>query len=553
MAKAASAILLRIRQLNWPTPWVVATLLLVAVFISPILAVFAAATGDSDQLWSHLATTVLPRYVSNTVTLAAGVGVIALLFGVSSAWLVSRYEFPGRRWMEWILLLPAAVPAYIVAYTYTDFLEYAGPVQSLLRDMFGWNSARDYWFPEIRSMGGAILVMGAVLYPYVYLMARTAFLLTPASLYETALVAGRDVFWSVALPLARPAIVAGLALVLMEALSDFGTVEYFAIETLTLGIFNVWLGMNNLAAAAQIACLSFVFVLALLAVEIIARSHRQFVDTGRRPTPISAQRLYGWRGWGCLFACLIPVIVGFVVPVGVLLGFVVRGYSLSLDSAVLSAIQNSLFLAGTTAVVVMSTATFMVLVCTYRGNTFLRQAAAIASVGYAFPGTILAIGVVTVTGALDWFLGGVLDSIFGFGQEGLLAGTLILIILACSTRFQAIGYGAMTSGQQRLPPNLMHASRTLGRTFGESLREIILPLLAKSFIAGGLLVFVDVMKELPMTLLLRPFNFETLATYVYQFAKDELLEEAALPALVIVLTGILPVVIMNAALRRITR
>ena len=553
MAKAASAILLRITQVGWPTSWVVATLFLVAVFISPILAVFAAATGDSNELWSHLANTVLPRYVSNTVILAAGVGTIALLFGVSTAWLVSRYEFPGRRSMEWILLLPAAVPAYIVAYTYTDFLEYAGPVQSLLRDMFGWRSARDYWFPEIRSMGGAILVMGAVLYPYVYLMARTAFLLTPASLYETALVAGRDVFWSVALPLARPAIVAGLALVLMEALSDFGTVEYFAIETLTLGIFNVWLGMNNLAAAAQIACLSFIFVIALLAVEIIARSRRQFVDTGRRPTPISAQRLHGWRAWVCLLACIIPVLVGFVIPIGVLLGFVVRGYSLSLDSAVISAIQNSLFLAGTTAVVVMSTATFMVLVCTYRGNTFLRQAAAVASVGYAFPGTILAIGVVTVTGALDWFLGGILDSMFGFGQEGLLAGSLILIILACSTRFQAIGYGAMTSGQQRLPPNLMHASRTLGRTFGESLREIILPLLAKSFIAGGLLVFVDVMKELPMTLLLRPFNFETLATYVYQFAKDELLEEAALPALVIVLAGILPVVIMNAALRRITR
>ncbi|MAI48188.1 MAG: iron ABC transporter permease [Hyphomicrobiaceae bacterium TMED74] len=553
MAKAASAILLRITQVSWPTSWVVATLFLVAVFISPILAVFAAATGDSNELWSHLANTVLPRYVSNTVILAAGVGTIALLFGVSTAWLVSRYEFPGRRSMEWILLLPAAVPAYIVAYTYTDFLEYAGPVQSLLRDMFGWRSARDYWFPEIRSMGGAILVMGAVLYPYVYLMARTAFLLTPASLYETALVAGRDVFWSVALPLARPAIVAGLALVLMEALSDFGTVEYFAIETLTLGIFNVWLGMNNLAAAAQIACLSFIFVIALLAVEIIARSRRQFVDTGRRPTPISAQRLHGWRAWVCLLACIIPVLVGFVIPIGVLLGFVVRGYSLSLDSAVISAIQNSLFLAGTTAVVVMSTATFMVLVCTYRGNTFLRQAAAVASVGYAFPGTILAIGVVTVTGALDWFLGGILDSMFGFGQEGLLAGSLILIILACSTRFQAIGYGAMTSGQQRLPPNLMHASRTLGRTFGESLREIILPLLAKSFIAGGLLVFVDVMKELPMTLLLRPFNFETLATYVYQFAKDELLEEAALPALVIVLAGILPVVIMNAALRRITR
>lgn len=553
MANAASAILLRIRQANWPTSWVVATLLLVIVFISPILAVFAAAIGDSNELWSHLATTVLPRYISNTVILAIGVGAIALLFGVSSAWLVSRYEFPGRRWMEWILLLPAAVPAYIVAYTYTDFLEYAGPVQSLLRDLFGWSSARDYWFPEIRSMGGAILVMGAVLYPYVYLMARTAFLLTPASLYETALVAGRDVFWSVALPLARPAIVAGLALVLMEALSDFGTVEYFAIETLTLGIFNVWLGMNNLAAAAQIACLSFLFVLALLAVEIVARSRRQFVDTGRRPTPISARPLHGLQGWGCLLVCIVPVLIGFFVPVGVLLGFIVRGYSLALDGAVIAAIQNSLFLAGTTAIVVMTTATFMVLVCTYRGNVFLRQAAAVASVGYAFPGTILAIGVVTITGALDWMLGGLLDSLFGFGKEGLLAGSLVLIILACSTRFQAIGYGAMTSGQQRLPPNLMHASRTLGRTFGQSLREIILPLLAKSFIAGGLLVFVDVMKELPMTLLLRPFNFETLATYVYQFAKDELLEEAALPALVIVLTGILPVVIMNAALRRITR
>ncbi len=529
------------------------TLLLVVIFVSPILAVFAAATGDSNDLWTHLAGTVLPRYVGNTLVLAAGVGLIALVFGVSSAWLVTRFEFPGRRWLEWMLLLPAAVPAYIVAYTYTDFLEYAGPVQSLLRDVFGWTSARDYWFPEIRSMGGAVLVMGAVLYPYVYLMARTAFLLTPASLFETAMVAGRDVFWSVALPLARPAIAAGLALVLMEALSDFGTVEYFAIETLTLGIFNVWLGMNNLAAAAQIACLTFLFIIALLAIEIVARSRRQFMDTGRRPQPIQARRLTGLQGWSCTLVCLTPVTIGFLVPVGVLLGFILRGYSLSLDAAVLDAIGNSLFVAGTTAIVVMSTATFMVLICAYRGNTFLRQAAAVASVGYAFPGTILAIGVVTVIGAVDWVLANALDSVFGIGRDGVLAGSLVLIILACSTRFQAIGYGAMTSGQQRLPPNLVHASRTLGRTFGESLREVILPLLAKSFIAGGLLVFVDVMKELPMTLLLRPFNFETLATYVYQFAKDELLEEAALPALVIVLSGIIPVIVMNAALRRITR
>lgn len=553
MANGTAAILYQIKQVRRPSLWVVATLLLVAIFISPIVAVFAAATGDSNDLWSHLASTVLPRYVGNTLVLAIGVGVVALLFGVSSAWLVTRFEFPGRRWIEWMLLLPAAVPAYIVAYTYTDFLEYAGPVQGLLRDVFGWTSARDYWFPEIRSMGGAVLVMGAVLYPYVYLMARTAFLLTPATLFETAMVAGRDIFWSVALPLARPAIAAGLALVLMEALSDFGTVEYFAIETLTLGIFNVWLGMNNLAAAAQIACLTFVFIIALLALEIIARSRRRFMDTGKRPHPLRARQLHGWQAWGCTLACLLPVIVGFMVPVGVLLGFILRGYSLSLDSAVVAAIANSLLIAATTAFVVMSTATFMVLVCSYRGTPLLRQSAALASVGYAFPGTILAIGVVTIVGAVDWLLAGVLSSLFGIGREGLLAGSLVLIILACSTRFQAIGYGAMTSGHQRLPPNLMHASRTLGRTFGQSLREVILPLLAKSFIAGGLLVFVDVMKELPMTLLLRPFNFETLATYVYQFAKDELLEEAALPALVIVISGILPVIIMNAALRRITR
>lgn len=553
MANATAAIVKQLKHVRWPSPWVPVTLVLVAIFLSPILAVFAAATGDSNDLWSHLASTVLPRYIGNTLMLATGVGLVALFFGVSSAWLVTRFEFPGRRWIEWMLLLPAAVPAYIVAYTYTDFLEYAGPVQSMLRDAFGWQSARDYWFPEIRSMGGAVLVMGSVLYPYVYLMARTAFVLTPASLFETAMVAGRDVFWSVALPLARPAIAAGLALVLMEALSDFGTVEYFAIETLTLGIFNVWLGMNNLPAAAQIACLTFLFVIALLAVEIIARSRRRFMDTGKRPHPLQAKELTGWQSWGCTFACLVPVFVGFVIPVGVLLGFILRGYSLALDAAVLAAIGNSLFVAGTTALLVMSTATFMVLVCTYRGTALLRQAAAIASVGYAFPGTILAIGVVTVIGAVDWFLAGVLGSVFGLGEGGLLAGSLVLIILACSTRFQAIGYGAMTSGQQRLPPNLMHASRTLGRTFGESLREIILPLLAKSFIAGGLLVFVDVMKELPMTLLLRPFNFETLATYVYQFAKDELLEEAALPALVIVLSGIVPVIVMNAALRRIAR
>lgn len=534
-------------------PWKLVTLFLVAIFLAPIVAVFFAAAGDSGGLWSHLFETVLPRYVANTLVLMIGVGLVAILFGVSTAWIVNSYEFPGRRVMEWMLLLPAAVPAYLVAYTYTDFLEYAGPVQGALRDLFGWQSARDYWFPEIRSMGGAMLVIGAVLYPYVYMMARTAFMLTPGSLLETSKVAGQNTFWFVALPLARPAIVAGLALVLMETLSDFGTVEYFAIETLTLGIFNVWLGMNSLPAAAQIAIVSFLFIIALLVVELMARANRRYMDTTKRSVPLPPEKLSGWRALACFAVCLTPICVGFVLPVGVLLSFVISGQSVGFDTAVTQATLNSITIAAAVALVVMSVATFMALVSSYQSGVVVRRATALASIGYAFPGTILAIGVVTAGGAFDAAMASLLGTIFGITFPGLFTGSIALVVLACAVRFQAIGYGAMTSGLERLPPNMLHASRTLGCTFGETVRVVILPLVQKSFIAGGLLVFVDVMKELPMTLLLRPFNFETLATYVYQFAKDELLEEAALPALLIVLAGIPPIVFMNAALRRLTR
>lgn len=534
-------------------PWTIATLVLVAVLVAPILAVFAAAMGDSAGLWQHLFATVLPRYVANSLILMAGVGCVALVFGITTAWIVTVYEFPARRLVEWMLLLPAAVPAYLVAYTYTDFLEYAGPVQGALRDLFGWQSARDYWFPEIRSMGGAMLVIGAVLYPYIYMMARTAFLLTPASLFETGKASGRNIFWAVGLPLARPAIVAGLALVLMETLSDFGTVEYFAIETLTLGIFNVWLGMNNLPAAAQIAVVAFLFIIALLVVELMARANRRYTDTTKRSVPLPPEPMTGWRGALCLAVCLIPILIGFVLPVGVLLNFVLSGLSIGFSDTVIRAALNSLTIAGVTALLVMSAATFMAMASAYQAGPLVRKATAFASIGYAFPGTILAIGVVTAGGAVDGVFAAIFERAFGIAYTGWLTGSIAIVVLACVVRFQAIGYGAMTSGLERLPPNLLHASRTLGTTFAGTLRTVILPLIMKSFIAGGLLVFVDVMKELPMTLLLRPFNFETLATYVYQFAKDELLEEAALPALLIVAAGIPPIVIMNAALRRLAR
>lgn len=553
-AEGAATSARRRRRFKFPkfNIWRFVSFLLTAVLLGPILAVFVAAAGDSAGLWPHLLDTVLPDYLLNTATLAVGVGCVSLVFGVSSAWAVSRYEFPGRRWLEWMLLLPAAVPAYLIAYTYVDFLEYAGPVQGAFRDLFGWSSARDYWFPEIRSMGGGAFVMGAVFYPYVYMLARVGFMQTSASYFEVGMLAHRNLFWSVALPLARPAIAAGLAPVLMETVSDFGTVEYFAIQTLTLGIFNVWLGMNNLAAAAQIASLAFLLVFMLLAWESIARARRRFTDHTRRSAPLRREQLTGWAGWMRAMVCTIPILAGFALPVIILLDFIIAGYSLALTDVVLAAAWNSLLLAGTVAVFVMITATVLGVTGAYLPGRGLRRLTALGSVGYAFPGTILAIGVVTAGGAVDGVIADGLG-IFGISYSGWLTSGFGLVALACVIRFQAIGYGAVASGLERLPANMMEASRTLGRGFGASLRLVIAPLIATPLLAGGLLVFVDVMKELPMTLLLRPFNFETLATYVYQFAKDELLEEAALPALAIVVTGIAPVLLMNAAIQRAAR
>ena len=532
--------------------WTLLTLALCVILASPIAAVFSAAAGDTGGLWQHLFTTVLPRYVTNTLVLMVGVAVLTLVIGVSTAWIVTRWDFPGRRILEWSLLLPAAVPAYIVAYTFTDFLEFAGPLQTALRETFGWQTKLDYWFPEIRSMPGAIIVLGLALYPYVYIMTRTAFRLTPGSLFEVASLHNRRLFVSTALPLARPAMVAGVALALMETISDFGTVEYFSIETLTLGIFNVWLGMNSLPGAAQIAVFAFLFVIVLLVLEAYSRGRRHYSDTGRRHTSLTPIRTSGLHAGVCAAICAAPVILGFLFPVVILLGFVIQGYSIDNYAKIVEVAFNSLLIAASVAIMVMAAATVMTVEGIFHRNRLVRALTALASTGYAFPGTILAIGVVTFAGMVDDGLQVVLEGIFGLSYGGI-TGTLTLVLIACMVRFQAIGYGAMSAGVRRMPPNLLSASRVLGQGFEGTLRQIAFPLVRSSILAGGLLVFVDVMKELPMTLLLRPFDFDTLSTYVYQFAKDELLERAALPALAIVATGIGPVILMNVALSRTGR
>ena len=526
--------------------WSAATVILCCFLLGPVAALLLAAFGDSGGLWGHLVDTVLAAYVTNTLLLMGGVGSVAMIFGVSSAWVISRYDFAGRDMLEWVLLLPAAIPAYIIAYCYTDFFEYAGPVQSALRAAFGWQSPRDYFFPEIRSVGGAVLVMASVLYPYIYMVTRIAFRLTPASLFEIALVHNKSQFWHVGLPLARPAIVAGLALVMMEVVSDFGTVEYFAVQTITLGIFNVWLGMNNLVAAAQISSVGFLFILGLLGLELYARSRQQYVSTSRAQNSLAPLPTSTGGACVCWVLCLIPLSFGFFIPLGVLLRFVLHGDVVADFLAIQPVVVNTMLVAIAAAFFIMLIASVIVLTAAFRAGPKLRKLALMSSTGYAFPGTILAIGVLVYAGYIDHLL----RLISGGWISSFLIASMGLLMLAYLVRFQAVGYGAMLSGVRRLPENLMSASRVLGHGYGASLWQIILPLLKSSFLAGLMLVFVDIMKELPMTLLLRPFDFETLATHTYQFAKDEMLEQAALPALMIVVTGLIPVILMSAMLRR---
>lgn len=516
------------------------------LLLAPILAVVATALGDTSGLLEHLVDTVLPTYIVTTLSLMGAVGIFALLFGVTTAWIVSRYEFFGKNALEWMLVLPAAIPAYIIAYCYTDFFEYAGPLQTGLRSLFGWQDSHDYWFPEIRSFWGAAVMMASVLYPYIYLLARTAFCQTSRDLFEMTALSGRNMFIYAALPLARPAIAAGLSLVLMEVVSDFGTVEYFALETLTLGIFNVWLGMNNITAAAQLAVFAFIFVGALLIIEIFARSRASFRHSGSGRRGVPRIKLEGRQAVSCICVCLFPIIIGFVGPFAILLEFVIsdilRGFGSARDAGIWHLASSSVLLAGGSAGIIMLLSLVIALLSFYQSGRFGRVLARASATGYAFPGTILALGVLGFAGYFDMFA----RSVF---SVTVFAGGFLMLLLGLIVRFQAIGFGAVISGLDRMPPHMMESGRILGHDFIAAVRSVIFPLLGSSLLVGGLLVFVDILKELPMTLILRPFSFDTFATFTYQYAKEEMLEQAALPALLIVLAGLFPVIIANSALR----
>ncbi|MDP7545704.1 MAG: iron ABC transporter permease [Alphaproteobacteria bacterium] len=519
----------------------------------PIVAVVYLALTPSENIWPHLVSTVLPGYIATTLTLMLGVGIGTLLIGVSTAWLVTMCRFPGRRIFEWGMLLPMAMPAYIIAYVYTDILEFAGPLQGMLRDLFGWSSKRDYWFPEIRSLGGAIAMMTLVLYPYIYLLARAAFLEQSVGVFEASRSLGRSPwrsFFTVALPLARPGIVIGLSLVLMETLNDFGTVDFFAVNTFSLGIFDVWMNMNNVSGAAQLASVMLLFVALLIFSERYARRKQRFYTTSGKYQALPSFQLTGRLRLCATAGCLLPVLLGFVLPTLVLLGYAQQHFDPELTREILKFALNSVklsVLAGTIAVLV---AIIMAYSARIKGGRLLLAASRVAAMGYAVPGAVLAVGVMMVLGNLDNGIDAFARRNFGLSTGLIFSGTIAAVTFGYLVRFLALSLGTVEASLGKVTPNMDGASRSLGRGAFATMRRVHLPLIRGSVLTAIMLVFVDCMKELPMTVILQPFNFQTLATFVHQYASDEQLGDAALAALSIVGVGVVPVMLLSLSIAK---
>jgi iron(III) transport system permease protein len=536
--------------------WPIGATLTVALIAMPVLAITWIALFPTENAWAHLAATVLPGYIGTTLLLMLGVGIGVALMGTGAAWLVAMCRFPGRKVFAWLLIMPMAMPAYVIAYTYTDILEYAGPVQTALRAVFGWHDARDYWFPPVRSIGGAIAMLTLVLYPYVYLLARAAFLEQSVCALEVSRTLGRgprESFLRVALPLARPAIVVGVMLALMETLNDFGTVDFFAVRTLTAGVFDVWFDMGNPGGAAQIALVLLGFVVLLIWLERHSRRRQRFHGTTTRRKPPQGFQLRGWKAGMAMLGCAFPAVAGFFVPAGVLLNYAVRHLGEDEFAATLSHAGNSVMLASIAAALTLVIGVFLAYAQRLWPSVLVRGAVRWASIGYALPGIAIAIGVLLPVGAFDNAVDSYMRDAFGISTGLLISGGIGALLIAYVVRFLAVSLGASESGLGKVTPNVDMAARTLGHGPFATLVRVHLPLIRGSVLTGAVLVFVDTMKELPATLVLRPFNFDTLATFVYQYASSEQLEDCSLAALTIVAAGILPVILLNHMIARETR
>ncbi|MEM9815511.1 MAG: iron ABC transporter permease [Cyanobacteria bacterium P01_D01_bin.6] len=538
--------------------WSVGVLLIALLISTPLLSVlFSAFThiGDetSSDIWQHLATTVLPGYVMNSVGLMLGVGVGVLMLGVSTAWLVTMCRFPGSRIFEWALLLPLAAPSYLLAYTYTDFLEYFGPVQTGLRNLFGWETANSYWFPDVRSLPGAIVMFSLVLYPYVYMLARVAFQEQSLCTLEASRSLGCNPwrsFWTVALPLARPAIAAGTALALMETLNDYGTVEYFSVPTFTTGIYRTWFFMGERLAATQLASLLLLFIAGLIVLERLSRRQARYYQGVGSQSSMSQFQLRGMRAIAALLACALPIALGLLLPATLLLWMTLSNLDKSLNREFFELASHSLILASATAILGILLALVLAYGARLQPSPGVRFGVQVAALGYAVPGAVIAVGILVPTGRLDNAIAQFAEQWLGVSTGLLLSGTVAALIFAYLVRFLAVAISTVQAGLTKIRPTLDDASRCLGNTPTQTLTQVHAPLLSGSLLTAAVLVFVDVMKELPATLVIRPFNFDTLAVRVFQYASDERLVDAAAPALAILLAGMIPVIVLSY---RITR
>lgn len=534
--------------------WLIAAAGVALLVATPILSLIAIAARGSGDLWPHLVAHVFPNTLRQTVMLLAGVGVIVMAIGTGLAWLMTAYDFPFRRTFEWALLLPLAIPTYIMAFAYLDLLHPIGPLQTGLRAMLGISNPRDLWFPEVRSMAGCILLFGFVLYPYVYLSTRAMFLMQAASLMEVSRTLGASrarVFFRVALPLARPAIAVGTSLALMEALNDIGASEFLGVQTLSVSIYATWINRSNLPGAAQIAIMLLTIVIGLIALERWARRNQRYVGTSQRARRAAPQQLSGWRAAVAIGLAMLPIMFGFLLPALYLLAEAIKRLRFAgLSQDILREIFNTVMFAGLATAVAVG----LGLVVTYAGRLARgplgQTIVPAASIGYAVPGTVLALGLLTPMAAFDNAVATLIEQLFGFTAGLLVTGSGLALIIAYSIRFLAISAGGIESGFGKISPSLDQAARTLGKTPTVSLFRVHLPLIRPALGAAALLVFVDCMKELPATLLLRPLNFETLATHLYGEAARGTYEDGSVAAICIVLFGLVPVMMLARLSRR---
>ena len=533
--------------------WSIGAVLVALLVVMPIGAVLWIALTPDQNIWPHLIATTLPRYLENTAVLVASVGVLAAAVGTGTAWMVTMYRFTGSGWLQWLLLFPLSIPAYVGAYALVDFLEYAGPVQGGLRGLFGWQNAQDYWFPEIRSRGAAIVVLAAALYPYVFLMARSAFREQSGHGFEVARALGAGPwarFWRVGLPLARPAIAAASAIVMMETISDFGVVSYFSVQTLTTGIFSTWLDGGSASGAAQIASVVLIVVLVLVGLEKHSRGRVRFFAISRQKHAVAPIALTGWRGGLAAGLCFVPFVLGFVLPGGVILAHALDNAERWLDPDLMRAFLNTLSVAGSAALLTVLASIYMVYGARMSGRRLPALLLPLTTIGYAAPGAVLAVGLLFPMSAIDHALADLVEAITGRDIGLLMTGSAFAIIYAYFVRFFAIAQGVSDSAFGRVAPSLPMAARSLGQSPGGTLARIYMPLIRGSVGTALLLVFVDCVKELPATLLLRPFNFNTLSTRVFEKASLEQIGNAAPAAILVIGVGLCAVLLLARESRR---